>query len=265
MSGNQRWRKRKAFYRRPDEQIRTSEYDIVPLPDDRLAKDFIVTHHYSGSYPAARFRFGLFRRTELVGVAVFSHPASDQVLTNVFGGRATDSVELGRLVLLDEVPGNGESFFVGHCLRVIRKLGMRGVLAFSDPVERQTADGLVVKPGHIGTVYQALNAAYLGRGRSRSLRLLPDGTVFSERAISKVRSRERGWEYASSLLVAFGAEALGPKEDARAWLVKWLTRITTPLHHSGNHKYCWSLNGKKIPPTRPYPKKRDNHLPCEER
>lgn len=30
-------------------------------------------------------------------------------LTNVFGAKAVESVELGRFVLLDDVPGNGET------------------------------------------------------------------------------------------------------------------------------------------------------------
>lgn len=51
--------------------------------------------------PAPRHRIGHYRRGELVGVAVFSHPCSDAVLTNVFDAPATLSVELGRFVLLD--------------------------------------------------------------------------------------------------------------------------------------------------------------------
>ena len=106
----QRWRLGLAAYRPPDEPIRTADYDVAELTDDTLAKGFVVRHHYSGSYPAARWRFGLFRQGVLQGVAVFSHPCSDRVLTSVFPGRATHSVELGRFVLLDEVPGNGETW-----------------------------------------------------------------------------------------------------------------------------------------------------------
>ena len=71
--GNQRWRRGRAIYRPPAEPIRTANYEVIELPDDRLAKAFVVEHHYSGSYPAARWRFGLFYRGLLQGVAVFSH------------------------------------------------------------------------------------------------------------------------------------------------------------------------------------------------
>jgi hypothetical protein len=175
MSGNMRWRERKAIFRRPDEQIRTADYDVVRLPDDRLTKPFVSTHHYAGTYPAARFRFGLFRAGVMCGAAVFSHPVNDRTLTNVFGGKAAESVELGRFVLLDEVPGNAETWVLARCLRALRAEGLRGVVSFSDPHPRTTLAGEVVFPGHVGTIYQAGNATYLGKSGGNSLRIFPDG------------------------------------------------------------------------------------------
>jgi hypothetical protein len=57
-----------------------------------------------------------------------------------------------------------------------------GVVRFSDP--RRTATGELVFPGHIGTIYQASSAAYLGLTAPCRLLLLPDGCVLSERALS---------------------------------------------------------------------------------
>jgi hypothetical protein len=249
-----RWRERRSVFRVPDEVFRPSGYDVADLPDPQ-AKSFVERHHYSGRYVAARFRFGLFRHGQLVGAAVFSHPCNDRVLTNVFGGSPMHSVELGRFVLLDEVPFNGESWLLARCLRLLRRQGLRGVVSFSDPVPRTTADGRLVFPGHVGTIYQAGNAAYLGRGRARTLRLLPDGTVFSDRALQKVRGREQGWEYAAAQLVPFGADPLGQGEDSRAWLARWLPRLTRPLRHAGTHRYAWALSGERLSSAAPYPKK----------
>ena len=124
-TGNQRWLRGLAAYRPPDEPIRTIEYDIAPLPNETAARAFVLAHHYSGTYPAARWRFGLFHRGTLQGVAVFSHPCNDRVLTSIFPGQATDSVELGRFVLLDEVPGNGETWMLGRCFHSLRCAGCR--------------------------------------------------------------------------------------------------------------------------------------------
>ncbi len=187
-------------------------------------------------------------------MAVFSHPCNDRVLTNVFGGRPTDSVELGRFVLLDTVPFNGETWMLGCCLRRLRALGVRGVVSFSDPVPRTNLEGRLIFPGHVGTIYQAGNAAYLGRGQARTLRLLPDGAVFSDRARQKVCAHERGWEYAQAQLVRFGAETLGPEDDGREWLGRWLPRLTRPLPHPGNHRYAWALAGPPLTSRGSYPK-----------
>lgn len=241
------------MFRRPDEQIRTSEFDVYPV-GTAVAKEFVVRHHYSGTFPADRFRFGLYWRGSLAGVAVFSHPASNKVLTNIFPGRHTDSTELGRLVLLDEVPGNGESWFVSQCFRKLKAEGIRGVVAFSDPVPRETVGGQFIMPGHVGTIYQALNAVKLGRSAKRILRILPDGTTFSDRAASKIRNRESGWQYAQSQLVRFGAEPLEWDQQGREWLAEWLPRLTRPLRHPGNHRYAWTLTGKRLEGGEKYPK-----------
>ncbi len=224
---------------------------MAPI-DEAGAKRFVLEHHYAASYPASRFRFGLFKGTRLVGVAVFSHPCNDSVLTNVFGGKATDSVELGRFVLLDSVPGNGESWFLGRAFRLLRPEGLAGVLSFSDPVPRTTAGGEEIFIGHVGGIYQAHNGRYLGRGTPRTLRLLPDGSVLPERAICKIRRREQGWRYACGALVKHGAGC--PWEDVRLWLSHWLPLLTRPLRHHGNHKYAWSFAGRKFI-SLPYPKR----------
>jgi hypothetical protein len=106
----QRWRERRESYRPAGEPINPRLYEVAELPGDRDAKEFIVAHHYLASYPSARARFGLFTCGELVGVAVFSHPCNDRVLTSVFPLDPLESVELGRFVLLDSVPANGESW-----------------------------------------------------------------------------------------------------------------------------------------------------------
>jgi hypothetical protein len=121
----QRWRDGRSSYRPAGEVIDPREYEVARIektietrafgrvisrvvPDEQTAKKFVVCQHYSGSYPAARFRIGLYRRSELVGVAIFSHPSNDLALRPLSTDR--ESVELGRFVLLDDVPSNGETW-----------------------------------------------------------------------------------------------------------------------------------------------------------
>jgi hypothetical protein len=253
----QRWRGGRASYRPAGELIEPREYEVAPL-GEAAAKAFVVAHHYSKSYPAARFRFGLWRRGALVGAAVFSHPCRDEVLTSVFPGPALDAVELGRFVLLDDVPGNGETWFLARALAALRREGLRGVVSFSDPFPRETASGEVVFAGHLGVIYQASNAVYLGRGQRRTLRLLPDGRVLSARAISKIRAGERGWRHAAAVLESFGAEPL--RGDPAAWLAAWLPRLTRAVRHTGYLRYAfplWRPARRALPASLPYPKRLD--------
>lgn len=248
----QRWRDRRGSYRPAGETIRTAAYEVTPI-DERTAKGFVVRHHYSGTYPAARLRFGLFRRDVLVGALVFSHPIRESVLDGLPGERL-ERAELGRVVLLDDVPANGESWFLARAFELARDAGLVSVLSLSDPVARTDAGGAIVFPGHIGTIYQATNASYLGRASMRTLRLLPDGRVLSARAIAKLRAGERGWRYAAEQLRAIGAPALEPR-DSR--LLDVLRRFTRTLRHAGNHRYAFGLDRRArrhLPASLPYPK-----------
>jgi hypothetical protein len=251
----QRWAEGRSRFRPAGEVIRPADYEVAPMASDAEAKAFVETHHYSRTYPAARFRVGLYRRGALVGVAVFSHPCSDKVLTSVFPD-ARSSVELGRFVLLEDVPGNGETWFLARAFAVLKAAGIRGVVSFSDPVPRAAADGRRVFAGHIGTIYQAHNGRYLGRGTARTLRLLPDARVLSDRAIQKIRSGDRGWRYSAAQLEAFGAPACPAEAEARgAWLAEALEALTRRMRHPGNHKYAWALDRRlELPAGLAYPK-----------
>lgn len=237
---NQRWRAGRDSYRPPEEVIDTRRYEIAPIATDNEAKAFVSEHHYSRSFPAARFRFGLYRRAELVGVAVFSTPCRDSVLTDVFPVPAIEASELGRFVLLDDVPGNGETWFLARCFELLRG-EIAGVVSHSDPLPRRDEYGVVVFPGHIGTIYQAHNAVYVGRANRRTIRILPDGTVFSDMSMSKIRGLKRGWRYAVEQLRRFGAAAFDP--DRRyEWLDFWRAKLTRAVRHPGNHRYAWALD-----------------------
>lgn len=254
----QRHRGGLARYRPAGEPFDPRDFDVEPIPDDRTARRFVRLHHYSRSYPAARFRFGLFERGgALAGVAVFSVPARASVTTNFFEGDPLAHIELGRFVLLDRVRANAETWMIARCFRLLEAAGIEAVVSFADPAPRRTADGRTVHPGHIGTIYQAKGAAYAGRSTPRILRLLPDGRVFSDRAAAKLRALDRGHDYAAAQLVASGADAPRPDEDLRAWADHWIPRVTRPMRHPGNHRYLFTLRRGRLRGhvrPQPYPK-----------
>lgn len=253
----QRWRDQRGTYRPAGEPIRTADFEVSEMASDREARAFVERHHYSGSYPAARARYALHRGGELVGVAILSHPASEAALLAAvpLPCDRLAKAELGRLVLLDEVPANGESFFLARCFELARAAGFQALVSHSDPEPRRTAAGGLVFPGHVGTVYQATNATYLGRTPARTWRLLPDGSVLSNRAIGKLRQQEKGWRYALDLLLEHGAPA--PDGEWRAWVRSAVASVSRTYRHRGNFRYLWALDKRlrrHLPATLPYPK-----------
>lgn len=255
----QRWRARRDRYRPGGERIDPSRYGVEVLPDDRRPRAFVVEHHYSGSYVAARFRVGLFRMRELVGVAVFSVPQQPKALPRWTGTPA--GVELGRFVLLDDVPGNGETWFLARAFRALRAElpDVRAVLSYSDPMPRETLDGRLVTPGHVGTIYQAHNGRHVGRGRGDPMYLDPDGRTVGRRGLSKLRNGERGADAVYRRLVAAGAPERRHLEDPAAYVDRALREGPfRRVQHPGNLAYAWALDRaaeRDLPDARPYPRR----------
>lgn len=246
---------------------------VVHAVDEATAKRFVVAQHYARSFPAARHRFGLFDTRDgadrLVGVAVYGIPVQRAVLAIAFPTLEpyVESVELSRFVLRDECPGNSESWFLARTFEQLHARDVRGVVSFADPMPRQGLDGAWLTPGHVGTIYQASNALYTGRGTARTLTLLPDGTVLNDRAAQKVRSGDQGHAYVEARLAALGARPLSGGEDPAVWLREALRQVgARRVRHRGAHRYLFRLGGTRrereripvgLPAHAAYPKQPD--------
>jgi len=199
----QRWTRRRVSYRPAGEIFDPRFVNIEPI-EESTAKAFIETHHYSASYPAARFRFGVlvkepFRKEVLAGVGVFSMSMNQWFIPAYFDGFAPSAgIELGRFVLAESLAANAESYCLARMHRLLEAAlpAVRGVLAYCDPVERRDENGQVVKRGHVGTIYKATNATYRGVSSPRTLWLSPGGASLIDRLLSKVRLSENGERYA---------------------------------------------------------------------
>ena len=266
--GTQRWKRRVGRWQTVSEVVDPRRLEVRAV-SERAAKQFILEHHYSNSYPAAKLRYGLIDTPSgrLMGVAVLGVPMQARVLTNVFPTLEPygESLELSRLVLLDDpiVGANAESWMLARVFSDAAKCGVRGVVAFSDPQPRRHCDGHLVLPGHVGYIYQALNGHYLGRGTARILTVLPDATVLTDRSMSKVRQQERGHAYVEARLAELGASPRAAFESPSRWLTKALQDVgAVRVHHRGNHRYAWAIGPKTRriqinADDRPFPKRID--------
>ena len=243
----QRWNNRRAIYRPSGEPFDPSRCSVQPI-DEAQAKAFVVSMHYSGTYPAARFRAGIFvkerfARERLAGVGVFSVPMNQKVIPRYFPGLAPNAgVELGRYVLSDELAANAESWALARMRKLLAQAlpEVQGIVAYCDPVERRDEHGELVKRGHLGTIYKASNAAYQGRSSARTLWLAPNGATFADRMLSKLRCGESGEQYAYERLIANGAPVIRTGESGAAYVKRlqadaWLH----PMRHPGNFVFTF--------------------------
>lgn len=165
------------------------EYTVRKM-NSKQGKEFIKEHHYSKGCHNGPMCYGMFDSSDvLVGVCAFATPCSENVRRSVFGEEMKSTVtELHRLVLLDEIPPNAESWFIAKALKLLKqdKPEYRAVLSFADATE-----------GHVGTIYQATNALFCGTSGKATFYFDVTGRLRHPRQngvnISKQEALNRGW------------------------------------------------------------------------
>lgn len=128
-------------------------YEVRRIPGG-VGKAYIREHHYSRSCHNGPMTWGLYEDEQLIGVCAFATPASEAVRASLFGPEHKDRVtELHRLHVQDGTPKNTESWFISRCLTGLKEERplIRAVISFADSTE-----------GHVGTIYQAVNALFCG-------------------------------------------------------------------------------------------------------
>lgn len=204
-------------------------YRVEKIPT-KLGKEFVKEHHYSHGIHNGPMCYGMLDGENLVGVLAFATPCSENVCASVFGVDMKRSVtELHRLVLLDEVPKNGESWFISKVLRQFKKdrPDYNAILSFADATQ-----------GHVGTIYQATNAIYAGMSGKATFFLDETGRLRHPRQNGHNITKEEA--------------------DARGW---------KPVKREGKHRYLYllpndkwhkkELNRRLLLPALPYPKLSD--------
>jgi hypothetical protein len=130
-----------------------SKYQVKRI-SGKQSKEFIIKNHYTHGCHNGPMGFGLFDEETLIGVCAFATPCSENVRASIFGVDYKDSVtELHRLFIVDGTPKNTESWFVSRALHMLKqeKPHINAVVSFADGTQ-----------GHVGIIYQALNALYYG-------------------------------------------------------------------------------------------------------
>jgi hypothetical protein len=164
-------------------------YSVTQI-DQRAARSFVETYHYSGGMGNAGMPWGLYADGFLVGVIVFHTPISENVRKSVYGDSRKDEVtELHRMAIHPQAPQNTATWFISRVLDRLKEYKPKytAVLSFADTTE-----------GHDGTVYQAANADYTGMTDTTTFYKDQSGRLRAPRQcgenIDTQTAKQRGWK-----------------------------------------------------------------------
>jgi len=146
------------------------EYIVSPCPRSEIG-EFMERLHYSHNINGviADYCFKMENKEgNLIGAAIFGQPAMAGQLKRF--GKGT--VELRRLVLVDDTKRNAESFFIGRMLRWLKEhTDMRTIVSYADP-----------EYGHEGIVYKASNFILEGKTAAGKV-IFYQGKKYHDKAI----------------------------------------------------------------------------------
>lgn len=132
------------------------EIEIIPT-DKKQVQSFILKH-YLGTWPVGIKKiYGIKRKSNnsMIGMAIYGNPMQSATKVAEPEVSPDQALELKRL-FIEDVPDlpNIESYVIAQTLRFIKQEfpDIKVVITFADE-----------KAGHIGSIYQATNAIYLGK------------------------------------------------------------------------------------------------------
>lgn len=192
------------------------------------AKYAVENWHYSRKAPVGKLvKFGIWEDGRFVGSVIYScGSAGVGSMGKSFGLKNTEVVELARVALTKH--RTSVSKIVSVTMRLLKReqSGIRMAVSYADPLQQ-----------HVGTIYQAMNWAYVGRSSKDTAYIDASGKRWHSRSVS-----ESGWK------VHMGIRTRCPKPSTMK-----------SVDVEPKYKYLYPLDEamkRKIEPLRkPYPKR----------
>jgi len=135
-------------------EVKAKEIFTIEEISKVQAYKFILIYHYLAEAKFfAKFSYGLFFNSELVGVSTYSNPQGTMALKGWFGLSNSDQsvLELSRLCMLPDLNGsNATSYLLANSLKKLRAEKVKAVITLADDSR------------HVGSIYQVCNFKYYG-------------------------------------------------------------------------------------------------------
>lgn len=207
----------------------------------RMAEQVILKYEWLGTMAKSQYHFGLFYGLHLAGVTCcgLGGTAGNNV-HRPFGIEREDMLTLARGACVHWAPPGSNSRLVNWTVKMLaREKRGKVMIAYAD-----------TDAGEIGTIYQACNWVYIGRGGWVPQYVAPNGRVYDCRIISDLAMKSGvSWVQQRDAMVRKG----------------WVEQRSNP-----KHRYCVLLDKKdrmlseRVEKMRqPYPKRAAEALPVE--
>jgi hypothetical protein len=180
------------------------KYDVIPCARSDVS-DFIKTWHYSKSINGLHtsYCFKLMDGNSIVGAMLFGKLGMANVWKK-YGKKESDVIELNRLCCIDNTPKNTESYFIGRCIKWLKKnTDVKKIVSYADP-----------EYNHIGTIYKATNFRLVGM-TSQGRVIIHNGKKYHDKTL---RTKYKGElkPYAQRLKIAMeNGEAYYKKTEGK--------------------------------------------------
>jgi hypothetical protein len=165
---------------------------IVRPVGRRLAEQIILKYEWLGTMASSAYHYGIFFGDYCAGVVCIGTGAllAGAYLSDQFGLIPENILVLARGANVHWSPTGTNSRLVSIACRLVRRDTAKSlIIAFSDS-----------DAGEIGTIYQACNWVYIGRGRSSRPDgefIAPNGRVFNKRIVGQV-AKANGVKYSTA-------------------------------------------------------------------
>ena len=188
-------------------------YDIKSI-DYQDCKEWFLKKHYAKRIPSVSYCFGLFQGIELIGVCSIGKPASPSLCVGICGEDNSQYVyELNRLIVVENLPKNSLSYFVGQ---VLRKLPNMILVSYAD-----------TQQNHHGYIYQATNFLYTGATKERTDIGSEDGTHSRHYQLGETQRKFRSSKHRYVYFIG---------KNKKQWLEK-LNYKVEPYPKGNNERY----------------------------
>jgi len=141
-----------------------------------VAKNVILKHHYSHTFPAAELYLGFYVDLKLNTVVLYGQSTASKMAASLPG----KYWELVRLFSFDWAGKNMESYCIGQSIKYIKKhhSDIKVLVSFADPEQ-----------GHNGTIYQATNWLYCGKSQADEWYIVDGEKIHPRSMVAKYGTR----------------------------------------------------------------------------